>query len=83
MGFFPKPIKFQILILNSFSDSFFGINLLDSASSRSVPDMIHMDGHGPDRRVDELENYFSAPRLTFYSGFSANDGVMPGQHLPA
>ena len=42
-GILSQLIKFQILILNSFSNSLFGKNLVHSASSRSAPDMIHMD----------------------------------------
>ena len=43
MVFLPQPIKFQVRICNSFSDSLFGINLVYSASSRSAPGQ---DPHG-------------------------------------
>ena len=43
VGFLSQPIKKQLRIFNSFSDSLFGINLVHSASSESAPDRIHMD----------------------------------------
>ena len=43
VGFLSQPIKKQVRICNSFSDSIFGIKLVYCTSSATAPDRIHMD----------------------------------------
>ena len=47
VGFLSQPIKKQVRICNSFSDSLFGINLVHCTSSAAAPDRIHQIWIGP------------------------------------